>query len=106
MIVVHNKKDTTLPVSPAEYIGRPSPLGNPFRIGEDGTRDEVIEKYDYWLCNHMLFHTPQYNELHRLANIYRKKNFLTLVCWCAPEACHGDIIRKRILDILGLTCEN
>ena len=28
------------------YIGRPSLFGNPFKIGKDGTRAEVIEKYE------------------------------------------------------------
>jgi len=28
-----------------EYIGRPSVLSNPFKIGEHETRGEVIEKY-------------------------------------------------------------
>ena len=28
------------------YIGRPSKWGNPFVIGRDGTRDEVIQKYE------------------------------------------------------------
>ena len=28
-----------------EYIGRGSPLGNPFVIGVHGTRKEVIDKY-------------------------------------------------------------
>jgi Domain of unknown function (DUF4326) len=31
------------------YIGWPSLLGNPFRIGEHGTRKEAIEKYRRWL---------------------------------------------------------
>ena len=30
------------------YIGRGSIFGNPFRIGEDGNREEVIEKYRQW----------------------------------------------------------
>ena len=28
------------------YIGRPSKWGNPFEIGKDGTREEVIEKFE------------------------------------------------------------
>ncbi len=28
------------------YIGRPSKWGNPFNIGRDGTREEVIAKYE------------------------------------------------------------
>jgi len=31
------------------FIGRGSPWGNPFHIGRDGTRAEVIEKYRQWL---------------------------------------------------------
>jgi hypothetical protein len=31
------------------YIGRPSKWGNPFVIGRDGTRDEVIARYEAWL---------------------------------------------------------
>lgn len=27
------------------YIGRPSKWGNPFIIGRDGTREEVIDNY-------------------------------------------------------------
>ena len=31
------------------YIGRPSRWGNPFVIGKDGTREEVVEKYRNWI---------------------------------------------------------
>jgi Domain of unknown function (DUF4326) len=31
------------------YVGRPSKWGNPFAIGRDGTRDEVIAKYRAWI---------------------------------------------------------
>ena len=42
--VVHCKKE------PYDiYIGRPSKWGNPFSIGKDGTREEVIEKYREWI---------------------------------------------------------
>lgn len=37
------------------YIGRGSKWGNPFIIGRDGTREEVIEKYrSYILSNPVL----------------------------------------------------
>jgi hypothetical protein len=65
------------------YIGRPSIWGNPFEIGKDGTRADVIKKYhEYLLCN---------NELMKLLPTLRGK---TLGCWCFPQACHGDIIAK------------
>jgi hypothetical protein len=32
------------------YIGRPSKWGNPFVIGRDGTRADVIAKYRAWVA--------------------------------------------------------
>ena len=43
-LVVHCKKSEY-----DEYIGRPSKWGNPFVVDADGTRDEVIEKYEQWI---------------------------------------------------------
>ena len=55
--------------------------GNPFAIGKDGNREEVIEKYNDWiLTNHEL--------MKKLPELKGK----TLGCWCAPRACHGDVL--------------
>lgn len=62
------------------YIGRPSAFGNPFKIGRDGDREEVIKKFRAWL------HVNPY--LMRLAR--RELAGKTLGCWCAPHTCHGD----------------
>ena len=63
------------------YIGRPSKWGNPFVIGKDGSRDEVIKKYEAWLGT-------QPNLLVALPELRGK----VLGCWCAPQACHGDVL--------------
>ncbi len=75
------------------YIGRrarvhgrwvgPSKWANPFRIGRDGSRDEVIRTYWAWL-------ETQPQLLASLAELRDK----TLGCWCKPEACHGDVLVK------------
>lgn len=78
---VYNKRDRNIPAN-AVYIGRPTKWGNPFVIGRDGDRNEVIRKYREYLGNSYLL-----NHLHEL----RGKD---LVCWCAPEACHGDVLLK------------
>lgn len=65
------------------YIGRPSKWGNPFREGQDGTRAEVIAKYEQWLRNN-----PEL--LEQIEELRGK----ILACWCKPRACHGDIIVK------------
>jgi hypothetical protein len=65
----------------AVYIGRPSKWGNPFVIGKDGTRDEVITKHRAWICDQ----PKLLADLHEL----RGKD---LVCFCFPQACHGDTL--------------
>ena len=63
------------------YIGRPSKWGNPFFIGRDGTREEVVAKYREWIATQ-----PELLlDLHELIG-------KDLYCWCAPRACHGDIL--------------
>ncbi len=86
------------------YIGRAtagvkgSVLGNPYRIGRDGAREEVIEKYGRWLSWEIAERGDAYRELQRLADIARTGE-LVLVCWCAPEKCHGEIIKSEIESI-------
>lgn len=92
-ITVVNKRDD---YTPGVYIGRPSVLGNPFAIGRHGTRDEVIAKYRTWLWQSMSHGSPELQEIDRLAEKLITDGGLTLVCWCAPLKCHGDIIADAI----------
>lgn len=75
--VVHCQRDNTYDV----YIGRPSKWGNPYVIGRDGTRHEVIKKYRKYLLQH-----PELIEA--LPELKGK----VLGCWCSPKACHGDVL--------------
>ena len=76
MKVVHCKKERF-----DIYIGRPSKWGNPFSIGKDGSREEVIAKYrDYIMLKPEL-----------LADLPELKGKV-LACWCSPLSCHGDIL--------------
>lgn len=76
--VVHCKKD------PFDiYIGRPGKWGNPFVLGKDGSREEVIAKYEqYVLGNQSL--------LESLPELRDKR----LGCLCKPQACHGDVLAR------------
>jgi hypothetical protein len=73
----------------AAYVGRRmarlglagSKWGNPFKIGLDGTRDEVIAKYRAWIV--------QQPALMAALPELRGQD---LACWCAPEPCHGDVL--------------
>ncbi len=79
--VLNQKRDGCPP--DAVYIGRPSKWGNPFVIGKDGTREEVIAKYEVWIV--------QQPELMAALHELTGKD---LVCWCDPEACHGHVLLR------------
>jgi len=63
------------------YIGRPSKWGNPFEIGKDGSREEVIEKYKNYILN-----KPE------LLKCLNELDGKVLGCFCKPNSCHGDIL--------------
>ena len=79
---VHNKYKNTAPPD-AVYIGRPTKWGNPFVIGRDGTREDVIRKYEDWVVTQP--------ELMQALHELRGKD---LVCFCAPQGCHGDVLLR------------
>lgn len=83
MTIVVNKYRSNYDV----YIGRGSKWGNPFVIGQDGSRDEVIEKYHEWILTQ-----PQIKDLEEL----RGKR---LGCFCKPNRCHGDILVELLNDL-------
>lgn len=66
----------------AIYIGRGTPYGNPYRIGVDGTRSEVINKFKAYALKRLR------TEPDWLSQIAGKD----LICHCVPEDCHGDVI--------------
>ena len=79
------------------YIGRGSPLNNPFVMESEADRDRVIQQYRRWLWEKITSTEDNevLKEIHRLVDIAKKKD-LYLVCWCAPKACHGDVVKACI----------
>lgn len=73
------------------YIGRAngrkrlkaSPFANPFVIGRDGDREGVVAKYEDYLRSRP-------DLMARLPELRGKR----LGCWCAPSACHGDLLAR------------
>ena len=82
MCKVLNRHRAGIPTG-AVYIGRGSKWGNPFVIGRDGDRAAVIAKYERYLRSR--------HDLLRALDELRGKD---LVCFCAPLACHGDLLLR------------
>lgn len=78
------------------YIGRKMPgktqseFANPFRIGADGNRTDVIEKYEDYIKRRLADEPALYQALQALKG-------KRLGCWCKPAYCHGDVL-AQLLD--------
>jgi len=76
------------------YIGRRLTMGgwrlsesewaNPFTVKACGSREEACRKYEAWLLG------GRPDLVARLPELRGK----TLGCWCAPAACHGDVLAR------------
>ena len=73
------------------YIGRAMPgrtasqLCNPYRIGPDGTRKDVILKFKEY-AQERLANDPEF------ALALRAVRGRRMGCWCKPDDCHGDVL--------------
>ncbi len=71
-------------------IDRSSKFGNPFHVGRDGSRIEVIEKFSLWIKGEAYTHFKQRERKLILKNLHQLGG-KRLGCWCSPKPCHGDI---------------
>ena len=67
------------------YIGRPSKWGNPFVLGRNGTRAQVVAQYRRYLLGQPAL-------LALLGELAGKR----LGCFCAPRPCHGDVLAELV----------
>lgn len=89
VIHIRNKKGTDDEV----YIGRGSVWGNPYKIGQDGTRGQAITKYVILMSDRLKENEELWKA--RLKSLKGK----TLVCFCKPKACHGDVLKQLVMGI-------
>lgn len=78
------------------YIGRGSPLGNPFTVEQYG-RDRCIELYREWLLDKIENKDTQIIDYLNKIYLVSRHRQVKLGCYCKPKSCHGDVI-KEIID--------
>ena len=71
------------------YIGRPGRglsgmFGNPFKVGRDGDRNQVVEKYRKY------FYEKIEKDAVFKAEVQKLKG-KRLGCFCSPLRCHGEV---------------
>lgn len=84
------------------YIGRGSIWGNPFThlplsrtqaTVQVRTREEAVEAYKAWLGGTCYTDLEQERRQSILNCIHLLKG-KTLLCYCYPQACHGDVLAE------------
>lgn len=75
-------KYTDPPSQNSVNIMRGTKWGNPYIIGPDGSREDVVEKHKRDIIENIFI----------VEKIKKELNGKDLVCCCAPKACHGDIL--------------
>lgn len=106
MIRVVNKK-THKPTPDDFYIGRGSVMGNPYYCKDSNhpqalykvdTMEEAIGEYCKYL-EHSYSNNASFNKVVKELIDYELNNKdINLVCYCAPNRCHGDVIKKFVED--------
>ena len=75
------------------YVGRPTPLGNPFRLLREEDREWVVSQYAAWLRDQLRRGNPEVSRaLEELYRALKRRGHITLLCFCAPRRCHAEVI--------------
>jgi hypothetical protein len=84
------------------YVGRPSPLGNPYSHRRDtiakfkvATREDAIDRYEDYLRTAIKTDGEVRTAFDAIVAAARKGD-VTLICWCAPLPCHADVIVELV----------
>lgn len=79
-----------------------SPLGNPFKVKHEDERPGAIVMYEKWLRAKIAEgDRAVVSELEALTHNFVSHETLTLLCWCKPKACHGDVIACILQEQIG-----
>jgi hypothetical protein len=93
-IRVANRKNTR----EGRYVGRPTLLGNPYRVEAFG-REGAVRRYREWFSR-VKSEGKVAQALAALEREAEKRKTLTLLCWCAPEPCHAEVVAEEIASRL------
>lgn len=84
------------------YIGRMKKshlhFGNPFIIGQHGTREECVAYYEEWLRG-TAFLTLEPERRSWIVTTLPRLKGRVLGCYCKPLICHGDVLLKLIQEL-------
>jgi hypothetical protein len=89
------------------YIGRPKGnaplgLGNPFKVGPDYKQGEAVLAFKAHISKEWANPNSSVRvQIVALARRAQAGEDIKLVCWCKPKACHGDVIKEAIDNLVA-----
>ncbi len=86
------------------YIARPSLLGNPWSHLDSNfegakktkTRKEAVDNYIQYFIQQYKNNKEFKEIIDDLVTLHKNNEDINLICYCAPNMCHGDVIKKFI----------
>lgn len=78
---------------PRDADGADGYFGNPFRLGQDENRERIVRRFEEH-ARERLATDPEYRA--RVKALHGKRLF----CWCAPLACHGDVLERLARELV------
>lgn len=110
-VSVHNMyhlPDKTIPNGDASYVyigrpkgGAPLGLGNPFKVGQGYKQGEAVVAFKEHVSTEWINpYSPLRQNIIALAKRSLAGEDIKLVCWCKPKACHGDVIKEAIDNLV------
>jgi uncharacterized phage-like protein YoqJ len=108
-IIVVRKGDPSTAGAVRVYIGRGSPLGNPYSHMHGttaqhvvSTRDEAVKAYERYLKDRLAAGDEAIRQaLNTIALPAKSGKQVELECYCAPHACHGDVVAQLVAERLA-----
>ena len=81
-------------------VSRPTPWGNPFKVGVDGDAARSVELYTTMLAGYFCISCKTEFDAQKAAVAYARRNIKklrgkNLACWCRlDKPCHADVLLK------------
>lgn len=86
-------------------VARPTALGNPFAVGPYA-REDAIALYRTWFAEQIAARSPKVMvQLERIVAAARAGD-VTLLCHCAPKACHANVIAQWVRETIDRKSEH
>lgn len=79
------------------YVGRPTPLGNPFVMKTEDDRDRVCDLYAQWFEEKISSSDVEVKkQIDAIVCDGSQSGVIRLGCYCSPKRCHADTIAKYL----------